>query len=312
MFKILLSVAITSTCFSNVFGASRYQPIITFEASPIQLSTTFVSDGQILAEHDNVNYFVINQCFESTANLKYSRLNIIVPDNPALDTSSNDGYPVVELSRCKNSWEAVNCFIGSNYIWSNHPLIFNNITWVFGNEPEDIYVRIRSYNREVPLSLLLTYSDDGSENLGNYTEGVIPGVTAPSNTLYETLLQYVKSTTISRVSNNGAQAFFFGICSRYIPYNGDYGLSITVVGDINSPLSAFDLIGCAYSNTPNVDDCTTANLKAISNQDASPLVSITMTNNDNNDLTQGVWLVVTGQGGNIDLRNDFTIDVVIS
>jgi len=37
-----------------------------------------------------------------------------------------------------------------------------------------------------------------------------------------------------------------------------------------------------------------------------------MHNNENTDLTQGVWLVVTGQGGNINLQNSFTIDVSIT
>jgi len=306
MFNVLLSFLLfiqTSLSKKNI------NKLLLQDVEVINLPSSYVTDGQIDAETGNTLYFEINQCAESTANSKYASLNIIVPDNPSL--SNTQGYPVIELSKCKNNWDPTNCFIGSNYLWSSHPTLFNHISWIFQEQPEDIYGRIRSYNRDVSISLLLTYNNDSGISVGNFTSGVIPGLTASANSVYSALLQYVKSQKESTVTNLDSQVFFFSICSRYHPYNTDYSINVNVVGDVSSPLSAFDLIGCAYSNTPDYNDCTTANLDAETDQDASALVSIQMKNDENIDLTQGVWLVVTGQGGNINLQNVFTIDVSI-
>jgi len=230
MFNFLLSFLL----FTQIsLSKKNINQLLLQDVEIVNLPSSYVTDGQIDAETGTTLYFEINQCEESTAFSKYASLNIIVPDNPSLLTTQ--GYPFIELSKCKNNWDPSNCFIGSNYLWSSHPTLFNHITWIFESQPEDIYGRIRSYNRDVSISLLLNYNNDSEISIGNFTSGVIPGLTASSNTAYSALLQYVKSQKTSIVANLDSQVFFFSICSRYPPYNSDYSIDVNVVGDVSSP-----------------------------------------------------------------------------
>jgi len=203
------------------------------------------------------------------------------------------------------------CF-ATNYNWDTRsPEIFTNISWIYETESDFIYIRYRSYIRDIPITILVSYTDYSSINYGTFTSNVIPG-TAATNADYEPLLQYVKSSRTSNVKTNDYEVFFFSLCTKDWPGTGDYSITVTVSSDPSYPFSAFDLIGCAYSQFPDANDCTASNLAATSDQDAAPLVDIIMYNNQQTDLTQGVYLTVYGEGGEPDGSNVFLIDVTIS
>lgn len=303
-------VMILSVQASNYYDRPLIKDYKNSKSVPVNtLPVTFYTEGQKSAQTDTTGYFVLEQCEISTAERKYATLNIICPDNPTFNTSKP--YVVIELSNCKDSWNA-SCLFATNYVWdTQNPTIYTNISWIYSAQSDYVYVRYRSYIRDISITLLLSYTDYATENVGTYTAGVIPGTIA-TNVNYEQLLQYVKSSRTSTVQTNDMVVFFFSLCTRDWPGTGDYSITASVVSDISHPLSAFDLVGCAYSEFPDPDDCSVSNLQAVKDQDAAPLVDIVMHNDEQTDLTQGVYLTIYGEGGEPDGLNVFFIDVTVT
>jgi len=282
---------------------------INNEAVVVQnLPVSYYSLGQISAQTDVTNYFILRQCSESTANLEYVKLNIIAPDNPSFNITNNV-YVVMELSSMRDVWNA-STILYTNYIWDiRQPIIYNTMIWKFATGPKEIYGRYRSYGRLVAITLLISYSDGETELFGQYTENVI----RPSRMLgdYLELHQYVKSASTHVVNNDDHIVLSFALCALEPPFMLDYTLTATVASDLSSPLAAFDLVACPVSAYPDPEDCTLSNLNAVVNQNAAALVSVTILHTAQIDLSQGVYLSVYGQGGNNDKSNKFVIQVEV-
>jgi hypothetical protein len=287
----------------------------SIEDAPVNiypLAITYYSENQIHANVENTQYFVIHQCRDSTGNLAYVNLHIICAENPTLNTSNDQNFIKLELSNKKDVWDETTIF-AVNYIYDiQNPVIFTSIGWEYNQQPLDIYGRLESVGAGVSITLLVTYDNVPNPNKGTFKKGYIPG--SISADPYIELGQYIKANQIYEVNNNEHIVFNFSVCTRESidPYKWDkYTLDVIVVSDLSAPLSAFDLAACAVTQYPNPADCTLNNIDAKKDEDASPLVSIQIINDDNTDLSGGVFLTVYGKGGNANGINKFLMEINI-
>jgi len=318
MFSALSVALMFLTLFLSTHAKKYYNgdliitPIKDAPAGIYSLGITYYTENQQEARTDTTQYFVIRQCDESHGNLPYVELNVIAPENPTLNTSGDNNYVVLELSNVIDKWDESTIF-AVNYIYDiQNPIIFTNIGWKYTDQPKDIYGRFRAYGGSVAITLLVSYRDSLSSNEGIFKKNYIPG--SASVAIYEELNQYIKASQIYQVKNNQHVVFNFSVCTRESidPHKWDkYTLDINVISDLSAPLSAFDLVACAVTEYPNPNDCTFNNIDAEKDQDAAPLVSVQMSNDESTDLSHGVYLTVYGKGGNSNGNNLFLIEVKI-
>jgi len=270
---------------------------------------------QQTATTDTTNYFAIHQCESATGNLAYVQLSMIAPDNPIFDTDVS--YVVIELSNTKDKWNKDTIF-AVNYIYNNIndgiDKVFTSIGWEYDKQPQDVYARYRSYGKALSITFLVSYTDISNANIGIYEENMIPGEISVGD--YAELIQYMRSNQVYDVNNEDHVVFNLSVCTREAidPTKWDkYTLSVIVVSDLSSPLSAFDLVACPVSSYPDPNQCTYSNIGKyiVKDQRASPLVNVQISQNDEVDLSQGTYIAVYGEGGNADLSNSFLIEVSI-
>jgi len=228
-----------------------------------------------------------------------------------MHTKKGANYVVLELSNVYDKWDESTIF-ATNYIYDpQNPVIFNSIGWQYDQQPQDIYVRFRAYGSNVAITLIVSYTDIPNTNVGKYKANFI----LPSVAIYQELSQYIKPNKVYQVKNGEHVVFNFSVCTREAinPIEWSiFTLDISVTSDLSAPLSAFNLVACAVTKIPNCNDCTVNNVDAIKDQAVAPLVSLQISNDEQNDLKGGTYLTVYGKGGTADEYNNFLVEVKIT
>jgi len=268
---------------------------------------TFYGSLQRTAQTTAVDYYAITQCDKATASGNKAVLSLLLQNNPSW--RQNIPFIYVELSTCAGKFTS-QCVFATNYVYSSTSLVlYNNITWAYNNKTlntTQIYMRIRGQLGLAPYNFELTYTNSAAVP---FTSGVYNANVFTGNTVTQApypISQIARSTVVYKVQNEDTQTFFLDFCPQDI--TKAYSVTVTVVADPEKPLSAFNLYLCPGSDV----SCDIIHAE-IEVQIAAAVVSYTVTSDNSNfDLSEGLWIVVYGAGGDYNGTNNFILSASLN
>jgi len=279
----------------------------------LNLPITFFTYVQLNANTDQDGFILLPQCDGSTAMGEYAVLTIISPSDVSLNPLGN--YPVVEVSTVIDVWNS-STVIGTNYYFDESEgvitTLYSNITWVYPLGNQVIYIRYRAYNADVSISLQLSYTNDAAISPGTYDKNAFKGIQTETGK-YDYFQQFVKASSIINVPNLGYSYFYINFCSTVYPFIDAISLSIiiTTTSLPTSPLSATTVSACPKSQVQNAEYCITSNSYAQSNQCGCNVntLQLTYTSSTVNELSQGLYISIVGEGASPDNQNQIIMTI---
>jgi len=280
----------------------------------VNLPVTFFTLTQLNAVTYQSSFITLAQCDGSTAAGKYAVLTIILPSDVSLDPFGN--YAVVEVSTVKDVWNS-STVIGTNYYFDENDgvitKLYSTIAWVYPSNNQVIWIRYRSYNSDVVLSLQLTYTDDAAISPGIYDKNAFKGIQTETGN-YQTFSQFVISTSVINVANLNYSYFYLNFCNTVSPFGQDsssIGIVVTTTSLPTSPMSATTVSACPKSQVSDAEYCRTSNEYAISNQCGCNVNSLQLqyTQTTVNEIYQGLYITIVGEGGSPDYQNQVTLSI---
>jgi len=268
----------------------------------------YTPDHLILSPYPGpIQYVQFIQCNESRAGNPLILISIIQPTN--VDFMNNYGFAVLEVSRCPNSWSA-ECIIATNYKYNSENNVqgYNNITIPYNASEPTLYFRLLSMFEYTTISLHISYVDNSPIFAGKFIPTVFNNISPGNGWIY--LSQMAKSYEVSTVDTKTSVYYFINFCEDAI-LTPQYEVIITVAGEPNEPLAAFDLAGCSAA-VVELENCQIdANGVdgVVTNQIVSSTVTVTL-NNVGYSLSNGIYVNVYGIGGELDGTNDFILSLV--
>jgi len=156
----------------------------------------------------------------------------------------------------------------------------------------------------------MSYNDDAGVFGGVYNQNAI-GSPYATGVSYDSLYQYVKTNGMSQVKTDHYVGFQLNFCQNEEPVNGanGYTATATAVSDPAYPRSAFNIIVCGVADVDIVDNCRATNSPyAVACQTATSLTICTIDSTQHN-LSQGLFVVIQGEGSEETLTNSFLLTV---
>lgn len=277
------------------------------------LGVTYSTDQQVSANTNSPHTLLtVHQCDGSTGTQSYAVLSIITKDNYQLNI--NESYPAVEISNVAGVFNS-STIIGCNYNFDNNigaiTKIYNNITWKYPyNGDQQIYIRMTAINSQVSVTFQLSYTNYASEQLGKRDSRVFNNIIYETAPYAQSFSQYVKLSGIGSVFVNAYYYYYIQFCKYEITKN-DYQVIATVTSDPSSPLSAFDVLFCPKSQVNDFENCNLNNFNIESKNQCACSVSQVTFDNDNDELEQGAYVAVIGEGSPPDGYNKFMLSVTL-
>jgi len=280
-------------------------------ADALGLPLTFFT-SQSTAITSTSNFFKLYQCDDSTSMKKYVLMTIMTPDNINLSTSL--GYAAIEVSTVQDYWNSTTV-IGTNYIFDDDrgiiTQVFNNITWVYPGDNQAVFVRYRAFNRDIPISMQVTYSDDVDISPGLYDKNAYRSVTYDTGT-YIKFSQLVQSSSVFYTDTNAFAYYYFNLCPSDLPFNQDgptqiIDVIVSAISVPTSPLSATTMSICPRSQVSNPEDCIPSSIYSFFNECAC---SINVVQVQYSSLwLQGAYITVLADGSPLDNKNGYLLTV---
>jgi len=259
-----------------------------------------VSIGQI-------NYFAVKLCEDSCANNKWATLTITLPSNPAW--TPTDPLVALELSMCKYSFDET-CVFSTNYVWTNNTF-FAEVSWNWPRYLDtsgSFYIRVTPLKASVAYSFQVQFESIASPTAGQFDFDAFKQTTVPTTTTFNQLKQYVSSPQTYEVRNYNMNEFFVKFCTDDFPQNCRCRDNFTIIASITAsaekPMSLFELYACSA----NYSDCSPYNYE-VADEGVSSVAQLEVTNNDQANITDGMYLIVVGNGGETDMTNEYYLDI---
>jgi len=256
-----------------------------------------------------IQYVQFIQCNASRAGNPLILISIIQPTN--VDFQNSYGFTVLEVSRCSNSFKPA-CIVATNYMYNsqNNVQAYNNITIPYNDSEPTLYFRLLSMFQANSISLHVSYVDDAPIFAGQFISTVFNNISPGYGWIY--LDQMVKSDEIATVSTGFSVYYYVNFCEDAI-ITSDYETVVTVVGEPNQPLAAFDLAACAAA-VVELQNCQ-IDSNGASGVATSQVVASTTTvelTSTQVSLSYGIYINVYGIGGELDGSNDFILSVIVN
>jgi len=214
---------------------------------------------------------------------------------------------LLEVSRCASSWSA-GCIIATNYHYPNDNLKpFSNITIPYNGSEQILYFRLKADLSEVAIAIHVSYVDDAPLTTGQFVSTIFNSIVPGSQWMY--FSQMVKNEETATVANEESALFYINFCAAAI--RSDYTVTVTVTGELTTPLAAFDVAACS-ANAVTLEQCQVYNggLPGVAAKQLTISTIFVQLESSEISMTEGIYVNVYGWGGEVDGLNDFVLSIV--
>jgi len=282
--------------FNDTDRKSKY----TLSDSYVTINTLFFSRNLGVSTQE-IDYWKVSICTDQPDS-GWIQVLINVPANPIMNIT-NHGWPVVELGTSSTSFTSSTVF-ATNYVWGYSASSTIQVQYDVTNfVSRTFYIRVTSKTFSTTYGLQVKLLSTSTTKTGSYDSRAFP--TQNVQGAFQFLDQYGTTGTVPATVGNLDSAYYFvKFCnSDILNPSSAYHVNIQLVADPSKPRSAFNVYACPAS-TFVMTSCTNF-FYAVADEETAPVGSVSLTNSVSQPLSSGIWILVAGEGGELDSKNNF-------